>query len=181
MSSLPPTIKRPNGFNKSKPNGFDGVFDWRWITKGIQLIHPDTHITPMDFDGVVERCQQFLIVETKDCGVAVPSGQMHTLRALALERNKTVWVVWGKTRPEKMVWLRGRDATQDVTLNPALCKAYVAVWYRCANNSYSPSVQQLLTQAEALMGEGDPFDESDPLEEEEAEVYYDEDGDPFAD
>ena len=76
--SLPKTIHSPDIFEKSPPCGFDGVFDWSW-TEGC---FGETSITPMDFDGVVERKGHFIIFETKKRGVVVPKGQLYTFESL---------------------------------------------------------------------------------------------------
>lgn len=57
----PSTIKHHATFERSLPIGFDGVFDWSWTQGHLG----QGKITPMDFDGVVERKGNFIVFETK--------------------------------------------------------------------------------------------------------------------
>ena len=64
-------IRNPEKFNTWLPAGFDGEFQWDFIT----LAFNGTNIKPMDYDGVVERRGHRLIMETKDEGKKVDLGQ----------------------------------------------------------------------------------------------------------
>jgi hypothetical protein len=99
--NMPSTIRHPAKFNAAKPAGFDGIFDWSW-TDGC---FGKTRISPMDFDGVVERNGHLLVFETKDVGKDVPQGQLITLEALWRRSGVTVFLIHGKARPEDAtVW-----------------------------------------------------------------------------
>jgi len=99
--TLPSTVKHPDTFLNSPSAGFDGVFDWGFTAgcfgKG--------KITPMDFDGVVERKGNFLIFETKGVGVSVPYGQMINYESVYKLGVATVVFIEGKRLIEKAkVW-----------------------------------------------------------------------------
>lgn len=101
MKDLPSTIKHPETFLKSPAAGFDGVFDWSW-TGGC---FGNGKITPMDFDGVVERKGNFLVFETKDRFVPVPHGQLLTYRSAFNIGCFTIIFIEGKERPERAkIW-----------------------------------------------------------------------------
>ncbi len=103
---MPDTIKHPENFIDSQwsircPHcdeiiGFDGVFHWGWT----QGCFGETKITPMDFDGVVERHGHYLIFETKDVGKDTPLGQRITLENLTQAKSFCIIKVWGKVKPE---------------------------------------------------------------------------------
>ena len=137
-NNLPDTIKHPENFIKSQwhlecPHceeiiGFDGVFDWSW-TKGC---FGETKITPMDFDGVVERHCHYLIFETKDVGKDIPRGQTITLNNLQRPKTFTVMNVWGKSAPEKMEIVNPvGDIITVYTIDKM--KEYVSRWYEWAD------------------------------------------------
>jgi len=90
-SPLPNTIIFPEAFQKSLPPGFDGIFDWGFL-RGVF----GKTITPMDFDGVVERHGHYLVFETKDEGKEIPQGQLLTLNNLIQALSFTVIKIWGK-------------------------------------------------------------------------------------
>lgn len=94
--TLPSTIKHPDTFQKSPSANFDGVFDWSW-TGGC---FGDGKITPMDFDGVIERKGNFLVMETKNLNVPVPQGQIFTLESAFKLNVFTVVFIQGKQKPE---------------------------------------------------------------------------------
>ncbi len=129
MSDLPSTIRNPAGFLRSPAAGFDGVFDWAWT----QGCFGETRITPMDFDGVVERHGQLLIFETKDIGVPVKQGQLITLRAAHAKGGTTVMIIHGKRGPERShCWYPDSRLTADLTGEDE-ARAFVARWYRWAD------------------------------------------------
>jgi hypothetical protein len=129
MNDLPDTIKYPDSFNKSKPAGFDGVFDWAW-TSGC---FGETKITPMDFDGVVERRGHYLVMETKDPGREIPKGQQITLDGLPKAKSFTVVKIWGKKKPQKAEILYPNGETETVIGEEAI-RNLVETWYQRADS-----------------------------------------------
>lgn len=132
---LPSTIKHPGGFLHSPAAGYDGVFDWSWT----QGCFGTGRITPMDFDGVVERKGNFILFETKNLGVPIPAGQMYTLQAAHRLGCFTIFLIHGKTSPEAaQVWYPGRDARHEFEGLEAI-KERVAAWYSYAEaNPHKP-------------------------------------------
>lgn len=131
MSALPSTIKHPGGFMHSPAAGFDGVFDWSWT----QGCFGGGRITPMDFDGVVERRGNFILFETKDLGVPVLPGQMYTLEAAHRLGCFTIFLIHGKTGPESaQVWYPGSDKRHSFEGVDAI-KERVAAWYAYADKN----------------------------------------------
>ena len=97
-ASLPSSIYAPAAFLDSLPAGFDGVFDWAWVTMAIQAATRPS-IRPMDIDCHVEVNGHHLIFETKDAGKEVPSGQRRALLAYWAKGYTTVVFLWGKSQP----------------------------------------------------------------------------------
>jgi hypothetical protein len=129
--NLPATIKHPNGFVQSPSAGFDGVFDWSW-TDGC---FGNTRISPMDFDGVVERRGNFLVFETKNLGVPVPDGQLITLKTAHALGCFTVMVIHGKAEPKTTeIWLPGSAKKQFLIGKEAVIQK-VAAWYLWADKN----------------------------------------------
>jgi hypothetical protein len=127
--SLPATIKHPDGFARSPSAGFDGVFDWSW-TDGC---FGDTRISPMDFDGVIERKGNFLVFETKNLGVPVPKGQLITLKTAHALGCFTVMLIHGKTEPKSTeIWLPG-SAKKQLLIGKEAAMQKVAAWYLWAD------------------------------------------------
>lgn len=143
MPNYPDTVKYADAFERSqwhidcpycgKIIGFDGIFDWRWVTESIKKVNPKTNITPMDFDGVVERHSNYLIFETKDVGVDISKGQLITLKNLQKPKTFTVMKIWGKENPEKME-INSHDGVVKTTCDLGEMKNYVSRWYSWANN-----------------------------------------------
>lgn len=97
---LPKTVYNPEKFLQSPSLNNDGVWDWSPIIN----CFPGA-ITPMDFDGVIERRGNFLIFETKNMDVDVPQGQVITFKKLYQKGGITVVFIEGKDVCEKMkVW-----------------------------------------------------------------------------
>lgn len=88
-----------------------GVWDWG-ILRGC---FADTKIEPTDIDGLVERHGHFLLIEAKDTGVNVKTGQRITLEALHKTGLFTILIVWGPTNsPEKIeLWTQQTRRTYD--------------------------------------------------------------------
>lgn len=128
MTELPDTIKYPDGFNRAKPAGHDGVFDWRW-TRGC---FGDTKITPMDFDAVVERRGHYLVMETKNPGVPIPSGQEITLQNLPVAKSFTVMKIVGKEEPQSIEIIHP-NGTKETVIGIEAAKKAVRDWYQRAD------------------------------------------------
>ena len=120
MSDHPDTIYSPESFDKSQWHiecpycgetiGFDGIFNWGWM---LDLL--PRKISPMDFDGVIEAGQgHYLIMETKDTGKEIPTGQMYTLSRLHRAKSFVVMMIWGKDKPEYFTWIKRNGQKADV-------------------------------------------------------------------
>ena len=96
---LPSTVHFPNSFNRSKPINADGVFDWAAFTIFDGVSAFPRGITPMDIDFNIEINRHFLMMESKDEGVSIPSGQMQALCRLVDKGNITLVCIWGKLIP----------------------------------------------------------------------------------
>lgn len=142
----PNTIKYPDSFDKSQwciecPHcarliGFDGIFHWDWVIDAIQQVSPVTRITPMDFDGVIERKFHYILFETKDNGIQIPQGQQWTLERIIHAESVTIMKVWGKLNPETFesctYWANGKKHEEKGKgKNEAL--SYVKRWFAWAN------------------------------------------------
>ena len=135
--SLPPTIKHPETFLKSPSAGFDGVFDWSW-TDGC---FGEGRITPMDFDGLVERKGNFILFETKDVGVSVPKGQIYTFQSAYNLGCFTIIFIEGKTYPEfAKAWCQpgfsnGLVMDQHAPVDLEKMRKFVSDWYGFADKN----------------------------------------------
>lgn len=146
--SFPSTIKHPAGFAHSPAAGFDGIFDWSW-TDGC---FGSGRITPMDFDGVVERKGNFLLFETKNLDVPIPKGQLYTLQAAHALGCFTIMLIHGKTSPERTeVWFSGSNAKQHLIGSEAV-RQKVSSWYQWANNNPQKAID--IDSARKLIGLG---------------------------
>lgn len=129
--NLPATIKHQQGFLHSPAAGYDGVFDWSWT----QGCFGTGRITPMDFDGVVERKGNFILFETKNLGVPIPQGQMYTLEAAHRLGCFSIFLIHGKTEPESaQVWYPGVDK-REMCEGVEAIKSKVSAWYAYAENN----------------------------------------------
>jgi len=134
---LPSTVKYPDTFLNSPAAGFDGLFDWSW-TDGC---FGGGKITPMDFDGVIERKGNFLLFETKGVGVPIPKGQMYTFKSAYDLGCFTVFFIEGKEKPESVkLWCQEgfkdglvMDSHKPVTDINRL-KDIVSDWYKYADS-----------------------------------------------
>ncbi len=148
MSDLPSTITSPSAFLSSPASGFDGVFDWSW-THGC---FGETKITPMDFDGVVERRGNFLVFETKGVGVDVPRGQLFALQEFYKIGVATLLFVQGKVQPEfAMVWCQpgfkaGKQMRSHEPIDRDRAANFVREWYAFADKTPSNKVDVTLLQ-----------------------------------
>jgi hypothetical protein len=66
-----------------------GLRDYRWVSDKLP-----GRVAPMDFDFVLERRGNFLVIEFKPKGMAPPPGQARTLRTLR-NAGGDVWLVYG--------------------------------------------------------------------------------------
>lgn len=142
-NNLPPTIKHPEAFKNSPAAGFDGTFDWSW-TEGC---FGKTKITPMDFDGVVERKGNFIVFETKDKGLTVPQGQLITLGRFWERGGVTVLFVYGKMKLERCIYVLPRKSNRPSPISGELigvekAQDFVKKWYAHAdNNPFTPIIK----------------------------------------
>ncbi len=90
MDRLPETVYNKEGFIKSLPANFDGIFDWSWLKGKFPR-----GIMPADIDGLVEYNSHFFVFETKGVGVMIPDGQKYTMEALLRTGYFTIMVIWG--------------------------------------------------------------------------------------
>lgn len=126
--NYPDSINNPDAFNKGLPANFDGVFNWEW-TNGC---FKKTKITPMDFDGVVERKKNYLVFETKDKGKDIPKGQEITLNNLRQNKSFTVLVVYGKIEPESGYAIYPNGIIKQLLDKKSLIE-FVTNWYDWAD------------------------------------------------
>jgi hypothetical protein len=135
--SLPDTIKHPETFLNSPAAGYDGVFDWSWTQGALGI----GRITPMDFDGVIERKGNFLLFETKGVGVPIPLGQMYTFESAFKLGCFTIIFIEGKLSPESAkIWCANgfknnikMDRHAETT--PERMHNFVADWYDYADKN----------------------------------------------
>ena len=143
------TIKHPDAFDKSQwrincPHcneiiGFDGIFNWGWVLEAIGYNAGRTQITPMDFDGVIERRYHYLIFETKDVNKDIPLGQVITLDNLRTAKSFTVMRVWGKENPAaweaEFGYTKGGRVIKKTGVGEESAKDYVSRWFRWADEA----------------------------------------------
>lgn len=133
----PSTIKHHATFERSLPIGFDGVFDWSWTQGHLG----QGKITPMDFDGVVERKGNFIVFETKGAGVQIPRGQLMTLEAAYRLGVFTVLLIEGKAAPEAaQAWCQpgfknGKRMERHAQTDSVRLGRFVGDWYDFANSN----------------------------------------------
>jgi hypothetical protein len=164
MSDSPATIKYPETFKRSPSAGFDGVFDWSWT----QGCFGGGKITPMDFDGVIERNGNFLVMETKAVGKDIPKGQMITLESAYALGCFTLLFIQGKGSPEYgMYWCQpgfkaGKKMPRHSACTAVQAHEFCAEWfaYACANPRGSIDVSFLNKKIEDL---GSQIDEKTRL------------------
>ena len=134
---LPDTIKHPDTFNNSPACGFDGVFDLSFT----QGCFGEGKITPMDFDGVVERKGNFLLFETKCVGVPIPKGQLYTLEAPYKLNCFTIVMIEGKDVVESAkVWCqpgfnKGAKMKDHAPATPERMSKFCHDWFEYANKN----------------------------------------------
>jgi len=89
-------FRNEDEFLENVPMGFDGKFNWDYLLP----IFGDSRIAPMDLDGVVERNDNFLVMETKTHSKAIPTGQVRTLFALHKRGGFTILAIWMRKNKE---------------------------------------------------------------------------------
>ncbi len=153
-SDLPSTIKYPKTFNNSPAAGFDGVFDWSW-TDGC---FGEGKITPMDFDGVIERKGNFLLFETKNVGVPIPDGQMYTFESAYRLGVFTIIFIEGKNKPETAkIWCangfkNGLKMDSHAPVNDMdKLKDLISSWYEYANKNATNKVDSSFLNKKILL------------------------------
>lgn len=148
-NKLPDTVKNPKSFIDSQwsitcPHcgeiiGYDGAFFWKWIIEAIKEINPKSNISPMDFDGVVERKGHYLICETKDPNKPISNGQNLTLNNLCNAKSFSIVKIWGKDIPEKMIinygWEKPEIRHITRSLQIRAYKHYIKKWYKYADEN----------------------------------------------
>ena len=109
------------------------IWDWAFL----KPCFGNSGIEPTDIDGFAERKQQFLVLETKKPGVAMPEGQALAFTRLVETGYVTVITIWGKPgKPEQMsVWQPG-DMAAPQEADEAAVKREVSEWYKRANSQY---------------------------------------------
>lgn len=94
-------------FNSFLPDGYDGEFDWDYLTEIWGL-----GIEPMDFDCVVEKGGEFLVIETKGPNGYMERGQKRTFLHLIKDPKWTLMVLYGKLPAEVeeiFIYRNGRE------------------------------------------------------------------------
>ena len=142
----PDTIHSPEKFEASqcsiecpycfKTFGFDGTFNWWWVNQAIKIADPKSNITPMDFDGVIERRCHYIIFETKDEGVKIPKGQQIALNRVIEAKSVCVMKVWGKDTPIKfnsVLRFRSGKQVHEEAVGYKAAIDYVRRWFMWAN------------------------------------------------
>jgi hypothetical protein len=100
-NALPSTILHPEAFQRSPSAGFDGVTFWEWLANNVKHVRG---ITPTDVDAAVGVNHFNLIVETKDTGVPVTTGQRRFINDKLATGLYTAIYVWGKEIPTSWQW-----------------------------------------------------------------------------
>jgi hypothetical protein len=124
-------IRYPDLFDAAPPAGFDGVFMWDFLKGAFGPV-----IDPMDFDAVVERCNRFLVFETKHPGAVVPTGQRRALEALVLDPRFTVIVVKAKVPEDITHWfVMTQHAIERIDGDCNALRDWCASWYQRVNET----------------------------------------------
>jgi hypothetical protein len=128
-------IHSPENFKADPPAGFDGQFDWDVFKEN--GCWGNGKINLMDFDGVVERNNHFIVFETKDEGKGVSEGQRMTLDSLRRARSFTVAYLWPKSPPFKRMDMQFQNGmTKTIEGHEAIIET-VKRWYGFANDGMS--------------------------------------------
>ena len=109
-----------------------GLWDW----KVLDGCFGDTHIRPMDVDGLIERRRHFLFLEAKPAGGTLTKGQEITLTELSLQPRTCCVVFYGDPQEETVeritVFTRGEARDQaDASLDGL--RTFVSLWYAWAD------------------------------------------------
>src|SRR6516162_2164122 len=95
FANVPSTVRHVASFLNSPSYGNDGHLHWEWLQRGTGI----RGISPTDLDAVVEVRNFFLMVESKDDGVAISTGQRLLIRSLINTGLVTFVYQWGKREP----------------------------------------------------------------------------------
>lgn len=108
-----------------------GVWDWA-ILDGC---FGQTRIKPTDIDGMVERNGNFLFLETKAPGAALPQGQEIALKQLVRSDGDVVMVVWGEqNKPVQLqVFSLKCPDGKVIDADGETFRRYVKLWYERAD------------------------------------------------
>lgn len=135
MSNLPTTILHPGTFEAAQGPWFDGAFDWSFTAGAFG----ESKITPMDFDGVIERKGNFLLFETKAIGVSIPKGQLYTFESAYRLGCFTIVFIEGKRHPEMAkTWCQpgfksGAKMSRHMPASPDRLNKFSRDWYEYAD------------------------------------------------
>lgn len=93
---------------------------------------------PMDWDGVVEVNNRFLVFETKQPGAPIPRGQEMALWGAVLTGYFTVFIVYGKTAIDiqsfEILWNQNGAVQQKAVIGGAeTLLAYTRRWFEKAD------------------------------------------------
>ena len=105
-----------------------GIWDWA-ILDGC---FGETNIKPTDIDGLVERNGKFLILETKQPGAQIPTGQHIMFRNFIKRQGDAVLVIWGKkNEPEAAQLYSGQfpDGKYIKSITSESLRKFVATWF----------------------------------------------------
>lgn len=113
-----------------------GIWDWA-ILDGC---FGSTRIKPTDIDGLVERNEHFLFLETKSIGAQIPVGQERAFKALVKVAKATVIVVWGsQNNPVAYKFYNSQfpDGYMDNNATLQQFRNLVKAWFSVANKGES--------------------------------------------
>lgn len=127
-------IRDEDEFNLNLPAGYDGKFDWDVFKE--EGCWGDTKIEPMDFDGVVERHNHYLVFETKKNGATIPLGQELTLEHLQNPKDFTVIKLWPKHPPFEKAVINYKGETRVVLGHEKIIEQ-IKRWFYFANGRES--------------------------------------------
>lgn len=113
------TIRNPTSF-------MEGFWDWGMLDNCFS-----GNVKVSDIDGIIERRNSFLVIETKKPGVPIPKGQEIMFKSLQKLEKFTVVVVWGmKNNPVEMqVYYPNGQISEKKPADVNKFKDFVAWWY----------------------------------------------------
>lgn len=120
-------IDYPDNFFKSVASDFDGVFEWGYLAGAFPR-----GIMPMDWDGVVEINNNFLVFETKDVGKEVPGGQLMALKRATKVGPFIVVILWGKKEPVEYQLIYKGELREKKSCDKERIKRLCQAWVKWA-------------------------------------------------